>query len=220
MLENFKDPSRTLMYEPGFREWMREHPGALNAVRDVVKTLETLPDDKLGDKMNFDIGAIEIELHGGGEFIDKDFRYYYLKASVQDDQFFIKVQTHKATRSEGLKEPGTFISDGADEFKSTLSAKERLAGIDWVEVVEPLFGYHETVNERKQSYFVSKWRDLPKVYKVLREFSEQKDPKFEELRGRVEELKKLLHGFFDVETGNMFYDAETDKIVLYDLSKL
>ncbi len=64
MSEGLKNSPRTLEYEPGFREWMREHPGALNVVREVVKTLEAIPDKELKDKMNFDIGAIEIELQG------------------------------------------------------------------------------------------------------------------------------------------------------------
>lgn len=199
---------------------MREHPGVLNAVRDAVKTLETIPEEELEHKMNFDIGAIEIELEGGGGLGEHtDFRYYYLKASVQDERFFIKVQTHEATKEQALKDPNTIIQDGADEFKSTLSAKEKLANIDWVEVVEPLFGYQETVNERKQSYFVSKWRDLPKANEALYEFREQKDPRFDELWARVEQLQELLPDFFDVRAPNMFYDETTNRLVLYDMSE-
>ena len=67
MPEGLKNSPRRLEYEPGFRGWMREHPGALNAVRDVVKELETTPDEKFGEKMNFDIGAIQIEVQTGGD---------------------------------------------------------------------------------------------------------------------------------------------------------
>ena len=216
MQEGLKNSPRRLEYEPGFRGWMREHPGVLNAVRDTVKTLEAIPDDKLEnemkDKMNFDIGAIDIELQGGGELSARNgFRYYYLKASVQDEHFFIKVQTYE--------EEDRLIRNGADEFNSTVSAKEILANVDWVEVVEPLFGYQETVNERKQSYFVSKWRDLPHANEVLYELSEKKDPKFNELLSKVKELKRLLPGFFDVRPRNMFYDKATNKLVLYDVSE-
>ncbi len=209
MVEQLKTTSaRSLVYDKNFRGWLKENPAILKSLDATLRELDAMNWQQLERRPRFKSDSGEVELLGGNQSGD-DYKYYRLKVSAGGASFFVKVEKDAILNYTTTK--------GADEYASTLSAKETLKDIPWVEVVEPLLGYQGT----GRSFFVSAWRDLPRAKEYLAELAKKdqgdRSTEYAELESKTKQLIAALPEFEDIDTYNMFYDAAAKKIVLYDL---
>ncbi len=212
MAEQIKTTAtRNLIYDKGFRTWLKENPETMKSLKNVLKELDAMNWQQLAEHptLMLDSGAVELL---EGKHYSGNFRYYNLKVSTNGSSFFLKAElTERLNYVVGTK--------GADEYKSTLMAKELVKDIPLVEVVEPLLGYQGT----GKSFFVSKWQNLPRVKDYLMKLSKVNESlentEFAELDARVNQIKAALSNFEDVDDYNMLYDPVTKRIVIYDLGE-
>lgn len=121
----------------------------------------------------------------------------FYKVSLPEGDFFVK--------SAG---------SGFSEMEDTLSAKEKLIGIEGVRIIDPVYSY----SSQNQDYFVTDWLEYP----VIQDLVDQISPtKYEELEARLANVRDVLgSGYFDVNTRNAFYDKNTDTVILFDLNEI
>lgn len=100
---------------------------------------------------------------------------------------------------------------GFDEFQGTAVAKSLVKNLKGVRIVERQFGYQD---EEHNSYFVSTWENLPRLWEYMLQLHGEEESALER---RIEEIQHSLPQFPDVSSINMFYDKEKNEIVLYDL---
>jgi len=212
MAEQIKTTAtRSLIYDKGFGAWLKENPETMKSLRNVLKELDAMNWKQLAEHPTLMLDSGTAELLEGRHY-SGSFRYYNLKVSTNGSSFFLKAElTERLNYVVGTK--------GADEYKSTLIAKELVKDIPLVEVVEPLLGYQGT----GKSFFVSKWQNLPRARDYLANLSEAnkslENTEFAELDARVKQVKDVLRDFEDVDDYNMLYDPVTKKIVIYDLGE-
>src|SRR3989338_7488453 len=188
--ESFKSretETRKLAYDEDFRAWMKEHPGAMKTFLEIVHSKE-FKDAVEGDII--ERGEIKVTVIG----------LYYLRGprlrlELGGTNFFVKIETSLQERD---------YARGHKEFVDSKKAKELLGDLLGVEIYEPQLGY-QTENE---SFFVSKWIDLPVLYDYVEMLSAQNNKeKVSELSKRKKEIQKVLKDFTDIMEYNMFYDS-------------
>ena len=194
---------RQLGYTVEFKEMLKDHPKAMHHVIEMVKDFEEdftrrsdedseplLPKEKEGVVVRF--------LSSGGEG-----RQHY-QVAVGHHVFFLKT-----TDTILLYEAGLETQNGYEEFSSAQRAREILASLPDVEIVE----YHLGYSSDTQKFVLSKW------YDNLTLLSDS-PARRASLQDRVEEIQTLLldAGFEDVEDYNMAYDEKKKKIILFDLN--
>jgi len=194
--------TRKLAYDEDFRAWMKEHPRAMKTFLEIVHSHE-FKNAKEGDV--FERGEIMVTAIG-----QHSYRGPRLKLELAGSNFFVKIE--KESQEQGF-------AWGHKEFVDSQKAKELLAGLSGVEVYESQLGYQT----EKESFFVSKWIDLPGIQEymdmLIDNDEEGNEEKVFELRKKNREIHEVLKDFFDINDYNMFYDPQTDKIILFDISR-
>ena len=189
--------TRKLAYDEDFRAWMKEHPRAMKTFLEIVRS-EEFKNAVVGNVI--ERGGIKVTL------IESSYdRGPRLRLELDGTNFFVKIE--KESQEQGF-------AWGHKEFVDSQKAKELLAGLSGVEVYESQLGY-QTENE---SFFVSKWIDLPTLENYIYGI-ELADPLRSKLVEKFHKIRERLGGFFNVSAYNMFYDPQTDTIILYDLSE-
>ncbi len=165
------------------------------------------------------LGTSRREMHGtyGGVRIDVS---DYFKMSLNDDSYFVK---HSKVTS----------NPAFTEFRNIKKAKELLADLDFVKVVDAKLGYQDNEN----SWYVSKWSDLERAgfapYGLVgmfddyvkglerREFlGHSSEEDFLEAKKKFELIKERLtqeeiHRDLD---SNLFYNVDTKTFILLDVT--
>ena len=201
--ENFtsrETETRKLAYDVDFRAWTKEHPGAMKTFLEIVRSKE-FKDAVAGDiieKGEMRVTLIEQIYNRGPR----------LKLELNGVEFFVKIE------ETNLEKQG--FARGHKEFVDSQKAKELLGDLPGVEIYEPQLGYQT----ESESFFVSKWIDLPVLYDYVEMLSAQNNKeKVSELSKRKKEIQEVLEDFTDIVEYNMFYDPQNDKIILFDVSR-
>lgn len=212
--------TRKLGYTEEFKNWIHEHPGAINIFKELSEYIIGKNGSPLFSKnpVLFDEAEATILV----DYFWEDKRFIYLKLKIDNETFFIK--------SEGIP----FRGKGFEEFRNTHEVKEKLKGIK-ARVIDYQLGYEDV---HGKSYFISRWDDniismrdtefllrkeikqneslqTPEGYKRADEIED----KLKSLEQRVAELKNILKDYHDLGDTNIFYDQQNDEMVLLDLFK-
>lgn len=215
--QNFKtreSTTRGLSYVQEFRKWTKEHPGLLKNFLNLLES-EEFKNTQEGDTLEQNGIKLTILSKHKKDWMENEneFRGLRLKLEVDGHTFFVK------------QEKGKIFHKGYQEANSAQKAKELLKELELpnVELYEPQLGYQTKDN----SFFVSKWIDLPTLSKYLLNLTDSSKfdeetytkniKKAQELQRRERQIAKKLKKFPDVYAHNMFYDEKTDKIILFDL---
>jgi hypothetical protein len=227
------DPSkpesgRDLVYVEEFKQLIREHPGIIKSFLKLDKEIKERKDSgklSIGDTFRDGYLSITIidKLGKDKKSNPKVIRAYYMKVEIGNETFFIK-SIPGYQHNEGM-------SGGAKEFVSLEETKRLLEGISGVEVIDFQLGYEHKngyglgyeYTDDDRTYFVSKWRNGTRLDMYLFDLKEKifldqdSESKYKNLLKRVEEIKtKLGDKFLEINTANMLYDKEADKIIVYD----
>jgi hypothetical protein len=128
----------------------------------------------------------------------------YFKVETGKDIFFVKTL------------PGYHLAGlGANEMSSLIKAKKLLEGLEGVEVVDFQLGYED---RNGTTYFVSKWEDgvpLDNYFESLHK--NDSEVKNSDLYRRYIDIVLRLGKFADVEEHNIFYNPQTDKLIVFDV---
>lgn len=205
--------NRQLGYSEDFKEWIREHPGVIALFKELsnkikesskpIKNWETLEHE--GIKAN----VLKDYIWDGKRFL-------YLKVEVDGKKFFVK--------SEGVPHRGK----GFTEFINSAEVQDRLKDLK-ARTIRYKLGYQDS---KRGSFFVSEWENnimpvsaykdrINLQLKSIEDESEAREleSKLSNLEKRLEEIRDLLKDFHDLEDYNIFYDPNTDEVVLMDLFK-
>lgn len=141
----------------------------------------------------------------------KDAEAFYYKFDIPENSFFVKRIPAALNYETG---------GGTGELYDTQEAKNLLAGLENVEIVDYVLGYDGT----KYKYFVSKWNpNFESTLAYLEDIKEKgKQPTEQELKllERIKNIQKILGiKYWDTNPHNMSYDPRTGKIYLFDLNK-
>ena len=202
---------KKLAYTEDFKEWIKANPGVIEDFNQLIAKLDTIPLSTIGLK-NVQNKEVVTEGPITATIIDTytsrfGKRYYYFKLDIGEDSFFVKSKPKTAINTKG---------EGYDEFKSTSEAKQKIKDIPWVEVIEFQVGYQDN---KGNTFFVSKWRDLPRLDLHIKDLRDKgQNSEVADLSEKVGKLRELLPDFLDFKAHNMMYDPEAGKIVLFDLS--
>lgn len=211
---------KALAYTYDFKDFVEEqkekHPHLLREVMEKINSLS-----RVGEKYSQD-GV-------GVEFINK-----------KDDRAFYKVsiETEKGLEEFFVKKAPTYLNNsgkkrefelGYEEFLGSVSVKEKLKNLSYVEIVQYELGYRDSNN----TYFVSRWNknlttNLASYMDELQSFV-NKDPdlyigkelELQTLYGKEREIIDALGEEYkgrDIFSVNMAYNPKTGKIILFDLS--
>lgn len=207
--DELMQPRREIIYTPDFKEFIHDNPGVIASFKEIEKQIEArLKDNQILPDDEFEHGDLKVSLL---EFTHPAKLGWYLKAEIAGQEFFIK------------RVPGFFSnkdSMGVREFESTERLAELLKENDFndVRVVDFQIGYQN--NETGNTYFVSKWLNLPRVKEYLaRKLKESDYFGHKKVHDRSNEIDDFLdeNGFTDTSTANMFYDPKTETFYLYDV---
>lgn len=197
-IQEANSDKRHIVYTDDFKDVVKDNPGLMTQIRDILKGLEYDKDfneTNIKNINNITISRVKSTMMN---------RY---KIETRGGIFFVKKTQF----------PGVRVGEkGFDEFKASLEAKEKLDDLPWVEVVDSQLGYKDEV----AGYFVSTWNPIFET--TLHDYLATLDKKSEEyvdLVDKVQILKDRLVGFRDVFDHNMAYDPESKKIYLFDLDK-
>ena len=181
-----------------------QHPGALKSFLKLEKQINELDMFEFEEGATFEDGDVKvtplydkIETKQKHRIQDKYLPNTYMKVEVGEHAFFVKTVNAFSA-----------LGNSVQEYNSQKKLSEILKDIPGVEVVEMKLGYFNKRTERQ--YYVSEWKDLPRVKDI--------ENTNQSLKDRALELSDLLNkrGFFDTHTGNMFYDEKTDTIFVFD----
>lgn len=206
-----EDQSRKLTYENEFKKFIHEHKAEhfLSRIKQLVKALI---DTRDWLKLEIEDGDLKIKRFGD----DLPLNSGYFHINFKGKEFFLR------WRKRNTNKPidNSYIYDPANEFSSTVEAREILKSIIGVEVVEPQYAY----SSQTEHYFISLWQDLPLLSKVMQEFersSQTSDPIYQSISERYERATDLLsqEGYKDLGIDQAFYDREKDTIVFFDLHR-
>ena len=176
-------------------------------------------DRVLPKEMKVEETSADQQTHMALEFLWGDNLGRYYKLTIGDKNFFIKNDLQTLPDRQF----------GYEEFVSTKKAEDLLKDIKGVKVVKSILGYQDD----KQSIFVSEWHECQRLDKYLLEelprlFNRTRDGQkratlLEEMRHmgiRYQAIEDLLKSqkYQDVTMDNMFYDSQSDTILVFDLS--
>lgn len=205
--------NRQLGYSEDFKEWIREHPGAIALFKELsVKIKDKEKPVKVGEVVDHEgVRATILK-----NYVWDDKRFIYFKLEIAGKTFFVK--------SEGVPHRGK----GFTEFINSVEAQERLKDFK-ARTIRYKLGYQDS---NRESFFVSEWENdimpvdeyegrLGLQSRSTEDESEAREleSKLRDLNKRLEEIRDLLKDFHDLEDYNIFYDPNTDEIVLMDLFK-
>lgn len=191
-----KSLSRDLSYNNEFKILVHKNPGILRKALDAM--------DEIDKNINETVEGENFEARSTGKI-----GTYYIK--MGDEIFFVK------------RERGPYRFGLENEIKSSLSAKELLKDLPWVQITDVQFGYMDN----KKSFAIAKWDDRldPKNIIFLHKYlsSLDSDPDKEsyinEIRQKVKIITERLETkFFDI-LSNMYYDQKNEKIVMFDIKQ-
>jgi hypothetical protein len=189
--------TKQLVYTESFKQFVKEHPGA---VAEAEKLITTALDTRNDGLLTSEDGTVSVERLKRNPAPAFELR-------VGDERFFVKCEGFYSKHG------------GYNEFKSNEVAQELLKKLPNVEVVPAQLGF----SDARQHYFVAKWQgDMQEAMYYLYTPDRHKISLLEqeELKKRVVEIQQALGDFVDVSDHNMFYDPETKKIFVFDLHRL
>ena len=211
--------TRKLGYAQEFKDWIKQNPGI---IKRFLKALNSGEISKaFSANKPFQIGDITIT---SAELYFR-IRGSRIKLKLGDKTFFIKIEKKISKHSK--------YQHGYEEFLSTQKAIELLEEIPNVEVCDFQLGYQDD----KFSIFVSSWIDFLRLDVYIDQLkikaAKSEPGAEEELKTLITTLKKICQilepsvleknrkteRYIDVREGNMFYDPQTKKIILFDLSE-
>lgn len=147
---------RQLGYTPSFKEFIHENPGIIKSLNNITSYFTNELVVHNGDV--FQEGGLTATIVKTRIFEDKPFFYFKIDNGTQ--AFFVK--------SEGAPARGK----GYEELLNTAKVRERIKDIPGVDVVDFELGYQDN---KKGSYFVSEWKDLPRLDDYLIRSSRKED---------------------------------------------
>jgi len=188
-----------------------EHALTLPKIKKVIRLVKRIEDDpNLSETEDSDV---ELSLLGKKIAVQetKPLSYYY-RCVLDGQPMFIKHTT----------DPRLWGGGGFIEAKSNQEAQEmlRASGIDWAEVVKFKLGY----TGKKDMYFVADWKDkedmlsLDELGKMQR--TQAQERLFRQATERFATLKKLFKDFYDFLPFNVWIDASSGKLYLFDLHRM
>lgn len=214
--------TKFLAYTDEFKEIIASHPHLLKDCIDFFKQMDQVSADRFQDERK------EIEVGTNIFWIDS-----YREDNVGDFETRGRVMTFQIKTEDGQEFFVKAIKrgeSGYEEIRSSEKMREMVRGLNDVKVVDYLVGYED---ENGNSYFVSRWVDarhidnyLGRLYADSRklEYEGKADEagilmqKHKKVEQRLEELKKTFQPItFDFDSHNIFYDENTDEIILFDL---
>ena len=203
---DFHRSTKDIAYTREFRDLIRKDPKVIAHFKNLLDRLNNIPLQELQREMGsetFAEDSITARLINTYQWDEESSRVYYFQLTIGEEQFFVK--------SEGVPWRGK----GYDEYINTNEVKKRLKEMPWADTVEFMLGYQD---KKGKTLYVSKWQNLP----ILREYmsgldSEDDQSELRELDQKVRQLQSLLPEFHDLTKQNMFYDARSKKIILFDL---
>ncbi len=133
---------------------------------------------------------------------------YFFQLDYKESSYFIK------------RTPIDLEYDGFSEAMASAEATENLKDVKGVQVNKFYLGF----KDKRFGYFVSEWKNLPKLGKYLGQLNRQRREIVEaKLTERLETTKRALRGegwvTSEINDNNSFYDESSDTIFLYDLNK-
>jgi len=179
-------------YSGEFKKMIHERPGLIELFQSLTNKLVNV-----GDEVSEGDVAIRLFDIRGLTIPGKDLKKTpYFKVNIGDKSFFVK------------------SCPGIKELKDTIKAKDNLANVIGVKVVDAHYGFSD---KNGTGYFVSEWVDLPTLEAAHKRIPEAQ---FKQIEARVEAVKTILGpAYFDTRIGNAFYDEKNDQIVLFDLNE-
>lgn len=179
-------------YSNEFKKIIHERPGLIKLFQNLISKLVNVGDEISEGDITirlFDIRGLTIP--------NKDLKKTpYFKVNIGDKSFFVK------------------SCPGIRELKDTIKAKDKLANVAGVKVVDAHYGFYE---KNGTGYFVSEWVDLPTLETV---HTHMPEAQFKQIEARIEIIKTILGPtYFDTRLGNAFYDENNDQIILFDLNE-
>jgi hypothetical protein len=207
---------RQMGYAEDFKTFIEKHKDEhlIDRFRKLEKKLESEPPGTV-----LKDGELVVKVRGYSNKRES----VYFKVQFEDKAFFVK---QECLESQSLDEK---VHHSVNELKALESAKKILNGMTGVSTVDSQLAF----KDEQKSYFVSRWMDLPRLYDYMysilpkRCSSIELDDKQQELITRVQHINRVLdealpktnppRRFIDCIPVNIFYDSESDTIVLYDL---
>ncbi len=183
--------SRQLGYTQDFADFVGNNQKVLHTSYDLIhEILSGLR--KSSPVMQLERDGVSVS------FIDHEVTNKHFKVESGDKTFFVK--------REAIWHEKTLFFRGHNAYNEIISsrrARELLKGLPGVRVINFQLAYRN----KKESFFVSTWADLSEIDSKL----------LKKLESRIAVIKQRLKGYQNIVESNMFYDAHTDEIVLYDL---
>ena len=225
-LHTSENENRKLAYVSEFKDWIKEHPGALSTARKLIEMVETqAPTEELNEWWNF--------------YPDKGFTHKFFNKAFTEDEISVFLTHWSQEGSHGYRvivgEDEFFVKreqgkrelfgkmGGYEEGLDTIRAKELLAAQSGVDVVDFMLAYED--KQKDIRYFVAPWVNMPLLIDFLSKKELSSDVK-NELAARFKRAAEILEtpdekglGYFEVLDTNAFYDQENDKIILFDLNR-
>lgn len=199
--------TRGLAYNKKFRELLqriqKEHPNIIQTFQKGFAKAQSFDKETSFTEDGLEFTVIRNDrfgLNGGGGA-----HSVCCRVTLGDQDFLVKKRTSQST-----------VFGGYQEFMSTQDAQVIKKEFPFVEIVSAQLGYTDHEGE---SFYVSQWRNLPTLRDYLRNNKNREE--VDEINDKFTQISWFLTqrnaGFYDVSMFNSFYDANSKKIVLFDL---
>lgn len=191
-----------LMRSREFKEFMKAHPDFLSRARAVIDQIHQGYSSRIVERDHSD--PITIKRH---EHYETRSPYYQLSYAGRD--FLVKLEGHASAFDQGYA-----------QAQATKKAERilRESNLENVQIIPWHLGY----SDKKSHYYVAEWRgDLETLGRITGRLARENPQEALRLDDRVAAIVNVLQaqGYNDVDKRNMFYDPQSDTILLFDLSQ-
>ena len=196
-IESYTNDDFKLGLTAEFKRLQEKYP---EMVKDVLEVIE---DNRLS-VMYQPVRLHEISV----ELFSRLNSYAYKVTLPGQEKLFVKIDAYS--------DPNR--ARGYEELTASGEAARLLKDLPNVRVIRYILGYEDS----KRSFFVSRWENLTPLKTYMRDvrYKEGGFAKWAKLDKQYMDIQARLVTFFDVHKSNMFYDEDTDEIVLFDLGRI
>ncbi len=197
-----KGKNRQLLYSAEFKEKVRNNQETFRIAAELISEMDN-NESVAGTKLS--IYDVNVELFEKPDRNTGAHTWIYKIESPQG-KFMVKVDKNYPQLQGYLEAKASTLAQ-----EQILKTIEKIPD---VEIVKFYLGYTDKWNN---NYFISEWLDLRDINTILYDSTISAEQK-QSLSQRVDQIEEVLgDNFIDIDTINMFYDPENNKIILFDL---
>lgn len=202
-----------LTYSNEFNNIREAHPHIISRIAHMIEELDHTDEKDFSHNTAID-GDISLSL------LSRKHTKSHYSLELPEGHFFLKE----------VQLGGTQIEEGGfEEYQYAMSAKQALADIPGVSVVEYQFGF----SNREKNYVVTKWNThvekplIRTLDEITRESTDDhghhiptlSSDKVQSITDRIARIQHALVDFRDVGPTNMGYDPVSDTVIVFDINK-